>query len=397
MMGTVRTTAPTGQALLRSAEAMVEELRERGREAEELRRLHEQTIAGFASAGFLSAMRPAGAGGSAIGLATFIDIVRTLSRGDASAGWIAAFLISHEWLLTRLPAEAQADVFGAGPYGLAAAVAAPPGAAELVDGGYRVTGRWRFASGIMHANWALLSANTPQGPITMVVPKDELVVHDTWHVPGMKATGSNDVAAKDLFVPAHRAVPFTEYAGANPPGAQLHPSYALLRYPMHRVLSLIHSAVALGVAEAALDLFRASVGQRIRPQTGGRMIEEAGMHSAYGEAHHLVRTARLLLDDAVAITDESYGPCSPGEPGLGRRADLNLSVTGSGYQALAAVDVICRASGASIHRTGNPLERICRDTQVMRNHGVLDWRYFVQTAGSVLLGQGLGGHADAMF
>jgi GTP cyclohydrolase II len=389
------TIAVDGATLIARAEALVPLLRKLAGEAEALGKLPDAEIEAFREAGFFTAMRPTETGGSAIDFRTFIDIVRTLSRGDASAGWVGAFLISHDWLLSRLGAEAQAEVFSNGP-GLAAAVAAPPGKAEPVDGGYRVTGRWRFASAVLHANWIIVSAVGPTGPLAVVAKVTEGDIIDTWQVPGMKATGSNDFALDDVFIPAHRVTDFIQYSSRENDGAAIYPSYEILQYPMYRVLSLIHGAVAVGTAEGALEIFPDAMAKRIRPQSGARFLEEPEAHAAYGEAAQLALIARLLLDDAVNRTERLYAIGTP-EPSMDERAKLNLDVAASGVEAFKAVDAIVQVAGASVLRDGTDYDRIARNTLVMRNHTTLDWRHAQLLAGRVLLGFGLGEHGDAVY
>lgn len=388
-------TAADEATLLARAEALVPLLREHAAEAERIGRLPEVEIEAFRDAGFFTAMRPQETGGSAIGFRTFIDIVRTLSRGDASAGWVAAFLTSHEWLLSRLNASAQAEVFADGP-ALAAAVAAPPGAAVPVDGGYRVTGRWRFASAVLHSNWIVVAAAGAEGPLAVISRVAEGEILDTWHVPGMKATGSTDFVLDDVFIPEHRVTDFITYSSRENDGAALYPSYAALQYPMYRVLSLIHGAVAVGVAEGALELFPQLMAKRIRPASGVPYLEESEAHAAYGRAAQEVLIAGLLLDDAVGRTERLYAPGTP-EPSMHERAKLNLDVAASGVEAFKAVDTIIQAAGASVLRDGTDYDQIARNTLVMRNHTTLDWRHAQVLAGRVLLGQGLGAHAEAMY
>lgn len=375
---------------------LVPVLRERSAQTEALRELPASTLADYEAADFFAAMRPVEVGGQEISLGAFVDITRTLARGDASAGWIGGFFMSHSWLLTKLTKEAQDDVFEGRPWVLAAATAAPPGRADRVAGGYRLSGRWRFASGVLHSTWIVLMAVSDEGMLTCVVPVSDVKIHDTWHVPGMRATGSNDVEVVDVFVPEHLVVGFDAVTLPDNPGADIY-SYPLLRYPMHRVLPLIHPAVALGVADAMLDLFRDGLDGRVRIQTRGLIADEATTHENYGEAFLAVRCADLLLRNAVDIVDAAFG--SDGDPGLtlDQRAELNLSVAGAGVEAFRAVDLLVQGSGASVHRTGHPIDRICRDSQVMRNHGVLDRRYTSAVAGRVLLGKGLGAHAEALF
>lgn len=384
------------QDLVAEAERLVPVLRERGTENERLGQLSPDTIADFEAAGFLEAMRPAETGGREIDIKSFVAITRALARGDASSGWIGGFFMTHSWMLSKFGAEAQAEIFGDRPWVLSAAVSAPPGRADRVPGGYKVTGRWRFASGIMHSEWVVLMAMGDHGPLSAVVPVSSVKIYKTWDVPGMKGTGSNDVEVTDLFVPDYRALGFAEAAAADCPGALLY-DYPLLRYPMHRVLPLIHPVVALGTADAALELFRNGIGSRVRPQTGGLLIDEPTMQQTYGEAYQRVRVAELVMNNALDLIEELYGPDSSENPSMDLRAELNLAITHAGVTAFEAVDLLVRAAGAGVHRTGHPLDRICRDTQVMRNHGMLDWTYVSSVSGRALLGRGLGDHAEALF
>lgn len=388
--------APTSADLLARAEALVPVLRSRAEAAELLRHQPEETIDDFCEAGFFAAMVPEDRGGSALGLQEFAELVRILSRGDASAGWIAAFLISHSTLLYRFGAEAQGEFFADKPYGLTVAAAAPPGRAEPVPGGIELSGRWRFGSGVMHAEWATLSAVSPSGPLNVAVPVSELQIIDTWHVPGMKATGSNDIAADRVFVPAHRTVDFARYSSSRSPGAEL-TDYRPVQYPLNKALNLIHSAVALGAADAALELFAASAARRVRPQTQIRCVDEPITRQAFGRAHDLVHTGGLQLADALALTDRAAGASGSDEMTLEDRARINLGLTGSGHKAFQAVDLLVAASGASIFRTGDPMERIARDAQVMRNHTAVDFENMAAVVGGVLLGAGLGDYAEPLF
>ena len=395
-MSTTTTTAPTAAELITRAEELVPRLRERASAAENLRRQPDETIEDFRSAGFFTAMVPTEHGGSALGLNEFADLVRVLSRGDASAGWIAAFLISHTTVLYRFGAQAQAEFFAEKPYGLTVAAASPPGTADPVEGGYTVSGTWRFGSGVLHAEWAALSAMSPDGPLSIVVPVSDVEIIDTWHVPGMKATGSNDIKVDGLFVPRHRAAHFPTFSSEHNEGAAL-TDYPLIGYPMNRTLNLIHSAVAIGTADAALELFAAGVGKRVRMQTRQKQIDEPITRQTYGKAWDLVHVAGLQMHDALAHTDRTWGPHSTGPATLADRARINVGLTGSGQKAFQAIDLVARAAGASIFRTGDPMERLIRDAQVMRNHTAVDFETMASVAGGALLGVGIGDYAEPMF
>lgn len=395
MTHTLATLLPS--ELLARAEALVPVLRGRAAETEELRRLPDETIADFEQAGLFSAMLPATLGGSQADLVEFVDIVRALSRGDASAGWVGAFLMSHNLLLARYSKEAQADFFQGGTYALAAAAATPLGQAVPTEGGYLVSGRWRFASAVMHAQWVMVSAVSPSGPLSVAVPIQDVTIIDTWQVPSMKGTGSNDVMAQDVFVPAYRTIEFGLFSADSERAAALHPGYPLAAYPVNRILPVIQAAVALGTADAALELFRANALKRVRMQTGQRIVDDPLVRSVYAHAWDQLHVAGLQMRDALEMTAAIYGPEHTHEATLENRAVINLGLTGAGTKAFAAVDLVVRSSGASIFRTGDPLERICRDVQVIRNHASADFMSMSAVAGGVLLGQGLGEFVEPLF
>ncbi|MBW4096292.1 MAG: hypothetical protein HIU81_13475 [Acidobacteria bacterium] len=174
-------------------------------------------------------------------------------------------------------------------------------------------------------------------------------------------------------------------------------SYSLLKYPVNRLLPVIHAAVALGAADAALELFRENIVKRVRMQTRGRVADEPLIQSSFGKAWDLVHVAGLQLQDAIDLTDAIYGPAPTREGNLEDRAVMNMGVSGAGTKAFAAIDLVVQASGASIFRTGDPLERIARDALVMRNHASADFASMSHVAGGVLLGQGLGDYAEPLF
>ena len=155
--------------------------------------------------------------------------------------------MEHNWLLALYDKPAQDDIFGQHPYIIAPGSLAPNGKATPVDGGYRITGRWQWGTGVMHSGWVMVGAITPvegrENPMLgmYVLPIDEAEVIDTWHIEGMVGTGSNDIAVNDVFVPAHRVVDLAMVRDGTSPGAQLHDS-PIYKMPMLPVLGLTATA-----------------------------------------------------------------------------------------------------------------------------------------------------------
>src|SRR5436309_12297877 len=153
--------APDFPELLARAEALVPVLRERAGEAEELRRVPDETIADLHRTGLFRILQPGRVGGSELPFRSIVELVAVIGRGCGSTAWVLANLAAHHWLLGMWPKQAQDEVWGESPDNLiGSALIFPRGRARKVDGGYRLTGRWPFSSGVDPAAWNLIGAIT---------------------------------------------------------------------------------------------------------------------------------------------------------------------------------------------------------------------------------------------
>ncbi|ADX71457.1 hypothetical protein D7Z96_11200 [Pseudarthrobacter phenanthrenivorans] len=378
---------PGHDEMLERADALVPQLRERAEETERLRRIPDATMDELHAAGIFRIPAPASLGGYGMGLATYADIVRRLARGCASTAWNAGHLMEHVWMLTRWPHSVQDEVFADGPAPLAAATAAPVGSAEDVPGGYLITGQWSFASGVLHSRWALLAVEHNGARLQCLVPITEVAVVDTWHTAGLRGTGSNDIHAERLFVPARRAVPWTLLASPDNPGSRIH-SNPLVSAPLGTLLNVVAPSVALGAAEHALELFREQMLKRkVKNTVQSRQADSPLAQARYSQAYGLVATARLHWAEAVRLAaDSSRRPDPMTEQD---RARYRLSLALSGEASAHAVNLVMAASGGSAHRLSHPLQRIHRDVAVLLNHPTLATDPILEQAGRGLLGLGL--------
>jgi hypothetical protein len=162
-----------------------------------------------------------------------VDEMLPLGEVCASTCWVAVFCMEHNLLVSLYPEVVQDEIFGKQPYVMAPGCAMPPGRAEPVEGGYRVSGRWRYATGVMHADWAMgLAVDTTnrKNARWFLFPLADATVFDVWHMDGMSATGSNDFAVDDVFVPAERSLDFIEMStGTTPERRCLNPMYHAFR------------------------------------------------------------------------------------------------------------------------------------------------------------------------
>ncbi|MHA7296780.1 GTP cyclohydrolase II RibA [Pseudarthrobacter sp. MDT1-22] len=378
---------PTHDELLARVDALVPRLRERASETEEIRRIPEATMAELKAAGVFQMLAPKAVGGFGMGLETYVEVVRHLAQGCVSTAWSVGHLVEHVWMLARWPQEAQDEVFANGPAPLAAATGAPPGKAEKVPGGFIISGRWSFASGVMHSEWALLAVQHGEIRLQCLVPVSDLDLLDVWHTAGLRGTGSNDLRTENLFVPAHRALEWNLLAAADNPGSRIHPD-PNIHIPMATFLNMVAPAAALGAAEHAIEVFRdLMMVRKVKQTTQARQADSPLAQARFSQAFGQVATARLHWQEAVRVVAASYGrrPVAFTDE---ERAQYRLSLGLSGAASAEAVRLILTGSGGSVHRLTHPLQRIQRDVNVLLNHASLTMDPILEQAGRGLLDLG---------
>jgi len=212
---------PDYERLLQAARDLVPALSERAGATEELRRLPPETEADLHRSGLFRILQPKRVGGHEFDYVALIDFAAELARGDASVAWTLNNLASHHWMLAMFPEKAQDTIWNDDPETLiASSFVFPAGKAEKADGGYRITGRWPFSSGVDPSRWNMLGGvvvpgddlHAPEFRI-FLVPRQDYEIIDTWFSSGLKGTGSKDVEAKDVFVLADFEIQVGDHAG----------------------------------------------------------------------------------------------------------------------------------------------------------------------------------------
>ncbi|MBI1406574.1 MAG: acyl-CoA dehydrogenase [Caulobacter sp.] len=366
------------------ADAAALRLADRAATAETLRSVPEETLREAAEAGYFALLAPTTAGGAGASMADFLDVGRRLAAGCPSSAWTLSFLALHAWLLCRFEPALQAELFVRGAMPLAPAPLAPTGKAEPAPGGYRVSGRWEWATGVNHSDWVMVNAMDGPMPRFCVLPIGDVVVEDVWRTAGMCATGSNVVTAGDVFVTAHRTLSAMQMKFGPMPGLALHPG-STVGYAMSPALALVAAAPALGAAEGALAAFTDRMKAKVQAYSGGAKQSEApATHLRLGEALATVRAARLVWADAVALY-EREGPLGAAMP-VESLAAVRLAAADVVRLANTAVNIMCAAAGASSGFQSSPLQRCLRDLQMIRGHVVFDWDRAAQIGGRIALG-----------
>ncbi|MEU8119356.1 acyl-CoA dehydrogenase family protein [Spirillospora sp. NPDC049024] len=361
-----------GDEITHRVRALAPTLAERARAAEDARRLPDETIADLAGTGLFDMLVPKRFGGAELGFEEMAAACREAGAGCASTGWLSVIYTLHNWMVALFPEQAQAEVWADRPYALIPCVLSPGGTAAPADGGHRVTGRWSWGSGVMHAGHVMVMALVTEGdaiePRLFLLPREEVAVHDVWHTSGMRGTGSNDIEVPDVFVPAHRSVPLADLAEGRSPGSLVH-SGPLYRTPLVPVFALTGAAPVLGVAEGVLALFAERTRGRVMAYSGERQRETAGAQVRLAAATADLAAARLLLEDALrgVVRAVADGGCD-----MRRRARARLVAAHVAGTARRVVNDLCSAAGASAQFSDSPFQRAQRDVNTISGHVVFE-------------------------
>jgi len=364
----------------------VQRLADRAAEAEQLRRLPDATVADLIASGLTELLVPARFGGRQADFPAILDPVRRLAHGCTSSAWTIGFFVLHNWMLALFPEQAQREVFADRPV-LAPAPLAPNGRGLPADGGVRISGRWSWATGIMHANWVLVGAlcGPDDGifPALALLPANQVRVEDTWHTAGMRATGSADVVVEDVFVPEHRLLHITDINAGTAPGAALHdaPTY---RWPMVPALALLAAMPALGSAERVTDLFAERLGGRVLAYEGTAQKDKPIAQAHLARARVRIRALHGLLDDTVGRIEAlvAAGTEVPRQV----RADTRLAAAHIVHESRSVIADLVAASGASAQFLSHPMQRYKRDVDVLAGHVAFDYDTARELAGALELG-----------
>ncbi|GLZ47826.1 acyl-CoA dehydrogenase [Actinomycetospora sp. NBRC 106375] len=356
---------------------------------EEDRRVVEENIALIDEADLFAIMKPRRLGGLETDMRTKLEVSRELARGCGSTSWAITLMNVCSFFAGLYPDQAQRDVWEATPGARIAGVLAPSAEATRVDGGYRLTGRWGWASGCFHAQWAVVGFPVPDehGEVVdqglALVPMDELTIEDTWFVAGMRGTGSNTLVARDVFVPEHRVLSIPAAIGGRY-GTE-HTGEALYRSAFVPVAALVLAGPQLGLAQAALDLVIEKAPKRAISYTFyDTQTDAPTFQLAVAKAASLVDAAHLFAYRAAADIDQAAADGI--YPDYAARARVRMDTGAAIENAREAIRVLISAHGAGSFAETSPLQRIWRDSEVASRHAVISPAISSEVYGRALLG-----------
>jgi alkylation response protein AidB-like acyl-CoA dehydrogenase len=333
-------------------------------EAEGAGRVSDDFIAALRRSGLPAVTLPMDAGGTGSDIAAILDAIQIVARGDGSAGWVTMIYMVTSAAGHYVTPECLGEVFsnGAGEgvdARLIAGVLAPRGYARRVAGGYQLAGRWPFASGSPHASWISLGAVIEGGATaSFLLPMDDVAIHNTWDVMGLRASASHDVEVEERFVPERRVFDI------NGPARTVEP---VARFPIYGLLAAGIGAVCLGIAEAAIDEALNLAGAKVPTGSRRRLIDRPAVQEAVARSIAQVESSHSYLRAQTRDADQPVPDVGRAVP-LERRARLRLAATQAVASSREAVDLMYTAGGGSSLYARSPLQRHFRDVHTATQH-----------------------------
>ncbi|WCB93338.1 Flavin-dependent monooxygenase, oxygenase subunit HsaA [Baekduia alba] len=368
--------------ILANAIALGPFVRKNVEEIEGARTLTAPMVKAMHDAGIFRMSMPSAWGGPELDPLRQFEVIEALSVADGSVGWCAYINSTGGYFTSFLEADVaramypSLDIPTGGQH-------TPVGRAEVVDGGYRINGRWTFGSGVKHSGWmacgciatrdgepVLMEDGKPQR-LSAFASADQLDVIETWNSMGLRGTGSHDYTVTDLFVPTERTF-------------DLYSSPVLRTTPLFQLRTMFlfnHAAVALGIARNAVDSFaELTLSKRTN---WGPMHEQDYARSALARADGVVRSARAYCMETL---EDIYGTLTfGGELSVDQRAGFRLAITHAHRAAVEAVDGVFAAAGTTAAvRLPSVLERCFRDVHVANQHLIASPKSYSEIGGMLL-------------
>ncbi len=364
-------TGTESRSFLDAARELAPKIRAAADEIEAERELPRALFEALADAGFYHMAVPRSIGGHELDLPTYIQVLEELGKADASTAWTINQGAIYATYAARMPKEMARAIWIDTPRAVVANTPAPTAKAVVVPGGYRVTGRQGFSTGCRHASWVAAHAQVIDNgevrldPVNgqpearyLYVPVAEAELLDTWHVRGMRGTGTHHFAVNDVFVPAERSV-----LSVTAPLVETGPLYQI---PRTLLFASGDAAVALGLARMCLETFFELAGAKTPRAMPGLLREQSMVQVDVGHAEANLRSGRAFLTEAVR--DIWRSASETGAVTLDQRAALRIATTHGIRLAVQVVDTVYNAAGATAVYESHLLQRHFQDIHVISQH-----------------------------
>lgn len=373
----VRDRAPDREEIVARAAALTPVLAARAEHVEKTRTIHPDTVRDLWDTELWVALKPRRYGGLELDYRIFIDVSERLARGCASTAWIYGNLLSHDWMLPMWPAAAQDAVWKDNPRALISSSLVPTGGvAKPVPGGFEISGRWPYCSGLDPSDWLMMAAMVedegPRRPIWLTVPRDAFEEIDTWQVSGLVGTGSRDVKCEAVFVPGHMTL-FPHQARGGPTPGTPHVPGILYQLPVAGLFPHVLVGPMLGIAQGAYDDYVADIRDRVSTYNSSRIAEHTQVQMKVAEAGALIQAARLLCYDNIR---EAEGIVASGRiPTVAEKVRWRRDGAFAAQNCLKSIQLLHSAIGGAGIYLSNPFQRRLRDmhaaaTQIQVNFDI---------------------------
>jgi 3-hydroxy-9,10-secoandrosta-1,3,5(10)-triene-9,17-dione monooxygenase len=384
-----------GATLIARARALVPNLAKRAAHAERDGRVPAESIVEMQGAGLFRVMQPKRWGGYELGLDVANGIQMTLAEGCMSSAWVFAVIAVEAFLIAVCDDRMAQDVWGKDRSTLVCGTSAadPSNKSQAVEGGCRISGKWRFASGCDHCDWSFLAASVPNtdGPPTdwrVLLPKSDYRIIDTWNVSGLRATGSRDLVVEDAFIPAHRAIKQIDLYNCVGPGQALNTA-PLYRIPFGQVFAMSVSTLILGGLQGMLDAYLAYGAKRTARGIGPTAKDPVALLVCAETAATIDEVTTVFRRNAQALMVYAV----KGEtPSLQERMQYKFQLAFAVERASVLAARLFKAAGASgIYVDNSPFARWLNDINAGRQHVNNQFEPAGRNWGSLMLG---GSEAD---
>ena len=382
-----RTAEPEPAELIARARAMIPTLARRAIEQKHRRSVLPETIAEMQAAGLFRVLQPRRWGGYEMELGTFYEIEIALSEGDMSSGWTYAVLGVVSWLLGLIDDRAAQEVWGRDPSALICSSTMPAGTATPVDGGFRLTGHWRYASGAEHCEWAVVGGmvhaeNAAPDWRFFFVPRRDYRTVDNWQAAGLQGSGSIDLMLEDVFVPAYRTQRLHDSYLLKGAGQAVNTS-SLYRLPFGQIFVRGVSTAGLGALKAMLTaLIGYSSGRTTR--AGGRAAENPFVQLVCAETSAAIEQMRATLQRNFRVLHDY---ARRGEtPPLELRLQYKFQSSAVIERCTQLAARMFKATGAGGLTDELPFGQILADLMAARQHISNQYEFYGSNWGGVMFG-----------
>ena len=359
---------PATDEIIARARAMIPALRARAPQGERERCIPKETVAEMQAAGLFKVLQPRRWGGYEMDMGTYFEVQMALGEGDMSVAWVYGVVGIHPWFVAQLDEKAEQEIWGNDNTTLICSSLMPAGIAKPVEGGFRLNGTWKYASGCEHCAWAFLGGaveGKPDDRRVFAVPRKDYRIVDTWHVPGLKSTGSHDITAADAFVPEYRTQKYSDSFNGVAPGRAVNPG-PLYRLPFGQVFFRGVSTGAIGALKGMLDAYLEYGKKRIGRASGTPASEEAIVQLTCAEI-------AVAIDEMKTILHRNFREleryAAKGEmPPLKQRVEYKFHNAVVAERCSLLASRLFKAAGTAGIAADLPFGRILSDITVGRQH-----------------------------